>query len=49
MIGGLIVVGADLVTRTLLPGEVPVGILTAIIGAPYLIWLLIRHRKDERA
>ncbi|MBA8814251.1 FecCD family ABC transporter permease [Frigoribacterium faeni] len=49
VIGGLIVVGADLVTRTLLPGEVPVGILTAIIGAPYLIWLLIRHRKDERA
>jgi len=47
-LGALVVVAADLVTRTLLPDEVPVGILTAIVGAPYLIWLLIRHRREDR-
>ena len=39
------VVGADLVTRTVLPEALPVGILTALIGAPYLLWLLVRGRR----
>ncbi|MGY2064195.1 FecCD family ABC transporter permease [Blastococcus sp. SYSU DS0619] len=43
--GALLVVGADLVTRTLLPQALPVGILTAAIGAPYLLWLLVRGRR----
>ena len=47
--GAFIVVAADLVTRAVLPSEVPVGILTAIIGAPYLIWLLIRGRREDRS
>ena len=37
--------GADLVARTLLPQVLPVGILTAAIGAPYLLWLLVRGRR----
>jgi iron complex transport system permease protein len=36
LMGGLIVVLADLIGRTVLaPIEVPVGIITAIVGAPY--------------
>ena len=42
---GVLVVGADLVTRTVLPQALPVGILTAAIGAPYLLWLLVRGRR----
>ena len=40
-----VVVGADLITRTVLPQVLPVGILTALIGAPYLLWLLVRGRR----
>jgi ABC-type enterobactin transport system permease subunit len=45
VLGAVLVVGADLVTRTLLPQVLPVGILTAAIGAPYLLWLLVRGRR----
>lgn len=45
--GAVLVVLADLIARSLLPGEVPVGIVTAVIGAPYLIWLLIARQHKE--
>jgi iron complex transport system permease protein len=45
LLGAVLVVGADLVTRTVLPQVLPVGILTALIGAPYLLWLLVRGRR----
>jgi iron complex transport system permease protein len=45
VVGAVLVVGADLVARTLLPQVLPVGILTAGIGAPYLLWLLVRGRR----
>ncbi|MBK8985079.1 MAG: iron ABC transporter permease [Chloroflexi bacterium] len=34
----------DLIARTLLPGEVPLGVLTGLIGVPILIVLLRRNR-----
>jgi len=46
LLGAGLVVGADLAGRTLFPYPVPVGLLTTVVGAPYLIWLLIRHRKE---
>jgi iron complex transport system permease protein len=45
LLGALLVVSADLLTRTVLPEALPVGILTAVVGAPYLIWLLVRGRR----
>lgn len=34
---------ADLLGRTLFsPLEIPVGIITAIVGSPYLLWILLR-------
>ncbi|WP_415952301.1 FecCD family ABC transporter permease [Streptomyces sp. KLOTTS4A1] len=43
--GAVIVVLADLLARRLFsPTELPVGVLTAAVGAPYLIWLIIRSR-----
>jgi iron complex transport system permease protein len=45
LLGAVLVVGADLVTRTVLPQALPVGILTAVLGAPYLLWLLVRGRR----
>jgi iron complex transport system permease protein len=44
--GGLLVLLADTVARTLLaPRELPTGAITALIGAPVFIYLLIRSRK----
>ncbi|MFJ2213075.1 FecCD family ABC transporter permease [Streptomyces sp. NPDC101062] len=45
LMGAVIVVLADLLARRLFsPTELPVGVLTAAVGAPYLIWLIIRGR-----
>lgn len=49
LVGGVLVTTADVAARTLFPGELPVGILTVVIGAPYLIWLLARPRRLEAA
>ena len=40
--GALLLLVSDLIARTVLGVELPVGIVTAIIGAPYLLFLLIR-------
>ncbi|MFI7012608.1 FecCD family ABC transporter permease [Streptomyces sp. NPDC050145] len=46
LLGALIVVVGDLLARRLFsPTELPVGVLTAAVGAPYLIWLIIRSRR----
>jgi iron complex transport system permease protein len=44
--GALLLVAADLVARRLFaPTELPVGVFTAILGAPYLLYLLARANK----
>ncbi|MGP4075801.1 iron ABC transporter permease [Halobacillus sp. K22] len=41
LLGGLLLLVADLFSRTLLaPNEIPSGILVALIGAPYFLWLM---------
>ncbi|MBN3958463.1 iron ABC transporter permease [Nostoc sp. NMS8] len=46
LLGGVIVVIADLLGRTLFaPIELPCGVVTAAIGAPYFLYLLIRNHK----
>lgn len=46
MMGGMLVVVADLLGRVLFaPLELPCGIITAAIGAPYFVYLLINTRK----
>ncbi|AXI78187.1 FecCD family ABC transporter permease [Peterkaempfera bronchialis] len=43
--GAVVTVTADLIARRLLsPTELPVGVVTALVGAPYLMWLLVRSR-----
>ena len=43
LVGALLLVLADTLGRTLIaPSEIPAGILTAVIGAPYFLWLLAR-------
>jgi iron complex transport system permease protein len=41
--GAAFLVGCDLVARTVMaPVELPVGIVTALIGGPFFLWLLVR-------
>ncbi|KIL36112.1 iron ABC transporter permease [Cohnella kolymensis] len=45
LLGAIILVGADLIARTaFLPRDVPAGVFTAAIGAPFFMFLLYRSR-----
>lgn len=47
LFGGAFLILADLLARTMLaPREIPLGILTAFIGAPFFIYLLRRTRRE---
>ena len=47
LIGGTLMLLADAVARTALaPQELPVGAITSTLGAPFLVWLVVRrHRR----
>lgn len=49
VLGSCLVVGADLVCRVVIPFPLPAGIVTAVVGAPYLIWLLLRGNRKVSA
>ncbi|MFL1381066.1 FecCD family ABC transporter permease [Nocardiopsis protaetiae] len=45
--GAVFLAGADLLARTVAaPVEIPLGILTAVVGAPFFLWLLRRDRAS---
>jgi iron complex transport system permease protein len=44
-LGACLLLGADLIARTVVaPAELPIGAVTALLGAPWFLWLLIRDR-----
>lgn len=46
MLGALLLLFADIVARTVMaPSEVPVGIITALLGSPFFIFLLLQQRS----
>ncbi|MBW3468417.1 FecCD family ABC transporter permease [Arthrospiribacter ruber] len=46
LLGAILLSVADVLARTLVvPAELPIGIITAIIGAPFFIWLIINFKK----
>jgi iron complex transport system permease protein len=48
LLGAFMLVGADLVVRVLFsPTEVPAGTVTAIIGAPYFLFLLMSKQRHD--
>ncbi len=46
LLGGILLTGADLLARSLGPSELPVSIFTSLFGAPFLIFLIIRGRRE---
>jgi len=46
LFGGIFLVVCDTLARTIIaPAEIPVGIITAILGGPFFFWLLFEQRK----
>jgi heme transport system permease protein len=46
LVGAALLLFADTVARIIvLPSEMPVGVLTSLIGGPFFLWLLIRQSK----
>ncbi|TMV55486.1 iron ABC transporter permease, partial [Thioclava sp. BHET1] len=45
LLGGALLVLADMAARSIAaPAELPIGIVTATVGAPFFLWLLLRRR-----
>jgi iron complex transport system permease protein len=48
LIGGILLLMADALARTIAaPLEIPVGVITAMMGAPFFLWLLRKKRKEK--
>jgi iron complex transport system permease protein len=47
--GAVLVVGSDIIARTVLPVELPVGIVTSALGGPFLLYLLVRNNRKVSA
>lgn len=46
MMGAILVVTSDMLARTLLsPAELPIGIVMAVLGGPFFLWMLIQRRS----
>ncbi|MFI6350382.1 FecCD family ABC transporter permease [Streptomyces sp. NPDC050560] len=50
LLGATLLVGSDIAARSVLPDrEIPVGVVTAGLGAPFFAWLLWRRGRSEQA
>jgi iron complex transport system permease protein len=46
IVGALLIVVADTAARTIAPpSEVPIGLFTAALGAPFFLWLVMRSKE----
>jgi iron complex transport system permease protein len=45
LLGASLLLGADMIARLVIaPAELPIGIVTAVLGAPVFLWILLRRR-----
>ena len=48
IVGGILLLGADTLSRVLVaPSELPIGIITALMGAPVFMAILIKNKKNR--
>jgi iron complex transport system permease protein len=44
--GAILLVAADALARVVIaPAELPVGVVTALLGAPFFLWLLVVQQR----
>ena len=47
LFGGAFLVMCDTIARTVIaPAEIPVGVITALLGGPFFLWLLMQRRQN---
>ena len=47
MLGAILLLAADAVARVVVaPAELPIGIVTSLIGGPFFVWLLLRQKNQ---
>ncbi len=47
--GALLLTGSDLLARVIVaPAELPIGVITALIGTPVFVWILLKHKKESQ-
>ena len=46
--GAILLLGADTITRAILPGEIPIGVLTALIGGPVFCYIFRKSHMEHR-
>jgi iron complex transport system permease protein len=50
LLGAALLTAADLVARLIVaPAELPIGVVTALVGGPFFLWLLLRHMRLGQA
>jgi iron complex transport system permease protein len=50
LFGASLLVAADIIARSIVaPAEIPIGIITAILGGPFFLWLLVRFHKARQS
>lgn len=45
LLGGVLLCGADILARSVAATELPVSIFTSLLGAPFLVWLMVRRQR----
>jgi iron complex transport system permease protein len=48
LLGGSFMIAVDTLARTAAATEIPLGVLTAVIGGPAFVWLLARNRRTAQ-
>ncbi|MDU1217296.1 MAG: iron chelate uptake ABC transporter family permease subunit, partial [Streptococcus sp.] len=49
LLGALFVIWADVLSRVIIPNaELPIGIFTALVGAPFFIYIVGGRRREVR-
>ena len=47
LLGAMILIFADMISRIIVaPSELPIGIVTAILGSPVFLWILLKQRNS---
>lgn len=46
LLGAIVLLMADMISRTVVaPAELPIGIITATMGGPFFLWILLKNRR----
>jgi iron complex transport system permease protein len=46
--GAILLLGADTITRAVLPSEIPIGVLTALIGGPFFCYIFRKQQATRK-